>query len=384
MSGSAAAAPAAPRRPWPARLATTVVFLINGLGIGAWAAALPRFKGQLGLGDGDLGLVLVSFAAGAVVAMPAAGIAGSRLRTGPVTGACALAFAALLAVPAFAPSLASLCLAAALVGLANGAVDVLMNAHASGIERRWGRPIMSSFHAAFSAGGAVGALAGGWIGAVRADAGLWGPAVAGVLLVLLAGRALGPGDRAAGGAPLAVPGRPLMALAALAFLCMMIEGAVADWSGAYLAGAGVTPGLVAAGYAAFSLCMLAGRLVGDRAVERLGARRTVRGGGALAAAGLALAVLAPGLASGIVGFGLVGIGLANVVPAVFSLAARAAASAPAGVAAAATAGYAGFLSGPAILGGVAALGTLRWSIALLALAALALALLAPRTAPAPR
>ena len=42
----------------------------------------------------------------------------------------------------------------------------------------WGRPLMSSFHAAFSLGGAAGALLGGWLGATTGTAlGLLGPAL---------------------------------------------------------------------------------------------------------------------------------------------------------------------------------------------------------------
>ena len=51
-------------------------------------------------------------------------------------------------------------LALLIFGLANGAVDVSMNDQAVIVERGYGRPIMSAFHAFWSVGGAVGALIG--------------------------------------------------------------------------------------------------------------------------------------------------------------------------------------------------------------------------------
>jgi hypothetical protein len=53
------------------------------------------------------------------------------------------------------------------LGAANGTLDVSMHAHALSVERRYQRPIMSSFHAFFSLGGAAGAALAGiamWLG----------------------------------------------------------------------------------------------------------------------------------------------------------------------------------------------------------------------------
>ena len=108
-----------------------------------------------------------------------------------------------------------------------------------------------------------------------------------------------------------------MPLAALTFVLMATEGSVGDWSGTYLARSGVDVGATAAGYAAFSLLMITGRLVGDGIVGAAGPRATVGLGALIAAAGLAISAAWPGLAGGVIGFGLVGAGLANVVPVLF-------------------------------------------------------------------
>ena len=53
-------------------------------------------------------------------------------------------------------------------GATMGSLDVTMNAHGVAVERRYGRPILSGFHAAFSLGGLLGAA----LGAVAAAADL--------------------------------------------------------------------------------------------------------------------------------------------------------------------------------------------------------------------
>ena len=104
---------------------------------------------------------------------------------------------------------------------------------------------------------------------------------------------------------------------------MATEGAVGDWSGTYLARSGVGVGATAAGYAAFSLLMITGRVVGDEIVGVAGSRRATVGLGALiAAAGLAISAAWPGLAGGVIGFGLVGAGLPMWCPSSFSVAGR--------------------------------------------------------------
>ena len=352
------------------------VFLANGLGIGTWAAAIPRIKADLALSDAGLSVALLAFAAGGMVAMPLMGLFAHRLRSGPASIVAGFAFAAAIAWIGFARSLEILSVAAFLAGITSGAVDVAMNANATEVERRWGRPIMSSFHAAYSLGGAAGAVLGAWLGGVGTVWGLVGPALLSSLLVACAVPFLGREGSDFGGSALAAPSRRLLPLAALAFVLMAAEGAVGDWSGTYLARSGVETGATAAAYAAFSLLMILGRVIGDRIVGAAGVRATVGLGALVAGVGLAISAAWPGLAGGVVGFGLVGAGLANVVPVLFSVAGRTGSSAAVGIASAATSGYAGLLIGPVIIGAVASATSLRSAIVMLAGVALIAALFA--------
>jgi Major Facilitator Superfamily len=352
--------------PWPQRLGTLGVFLANGLGIGSWAAAIPRIKADLALSDAGLSFALLAFAAGGIVAMPLTGLLAHRLRSGLASICAGFAFAAAIAAIGFASSLEILSATAFLAGMTSGVMDVAMNANASDVERRWGRPLMSSFHAAFSLGGAAGALLGGWLGAKGTALGLLGPALLSSSLVAVAVPFLMREGHGFHGAGFAVPNRRLLPLAALSFVLMATEGAVGDWSGTYLARSGVDPSATAAAYAAFSLLMITGRIVGDGIVGAAGSRATVALGTLIAGAGLAISAASPGLVGGVIGFGLVGAGLANVVPVLFSVAGRIGSSPAVGVASAATAGYAGLLIGPVVIGAIASGVGLRSTIVMLA------------------
>ncbi len=362
--------------PWPQRLGMLSVFLANGLGIGSWAAAIPRIKADLALSDAGLSAALLAFAAGGIVAMPLTGLLAHRLPSGLASIAGGFAFAAAIAAIGFTSSLEILSATAFLAGMTSGVMDVAMNASASDLERRWGQPIMSSFHAAFSLGGAAGALFGGWLGGVGTVWGLLGPALLSSLLVAIAVPFLLRQGQGFSGSGFVAPSRRLLPLAALAFVLMATEGSVGDWSGTYLARSGVEPGATAAAYAAFSLLMITGRIVGDGIVGAAGPRATVGFGALLAGAGLATSAAWPGLVGGVIGFGLVGAGLANVVPVLFSVAGRIGSSPAVGVASAATAGYAGLLIGPVVIGAVASAAGLRPTIAMLAGVALLSALFA--------
>ena len=290
-----------------------------------WAACIPALKARHGLSNGELGAVLFVFAIGAVIAMQLAARLSQWIGPAAATRVSALAFAGAMALPAIAPNPLTLAAAVLAVGAASGFEDVTMNGYASDVERRWGAAIMSSFHAAWSAGGLIGATIGGaLIG--------FGPS-----WTLVAGAALAAGFAAAAAptlqdasrpaataaaAPkpgLAAPIRGALPLCLAAALGMIAEGAMADWTGVYLSDeAGASVALAPIGFAAFSATMVAGRLVGDAVVRALGRAHVVRWGATLAACGLALAVAEPRVATATIGFALVGVGLSNVIPIIYS------------------------------------------------------------------
>lgn len=365
-----------------ARAAAAVVFFLNGAGSANWVVRIPDMQARLGLGDGALGLALLGVAAGALAAMFPTGGLIARYGSRPVARVAAIAFAGALALPPLAPNLPLLALALVALGAGNGALDVAMNAQAATVERRYGRPIMSSFHALFSVGGLVGAGVGGSVAGhgIGPTPQLAGAAlVVGVVSILVTpGMLPASADAAPDHAPFARPSRVLLALGVVAFCVLLGEGAMADWSALYLRdGTGAGPGLAAAGYASFSLAMAAGRFAGDRLTMRVGRARLVRAGGALAALGLASALALARPWAAIVGFGVVGAGLSIVFPAVLAAAGGLPGSTPGtAIAAVSTFGYAGLLAGPPLIGFVAQAFTLRSGLAVVVVTSLMVAVLA--------
>jgi hypothetical protein len=292
-------------------------------------------------------------------------------------------------VVALAPSLVALALLLLVFGIGMGSLDVSMNVHGVTVERHYGRPIFSGFHAAFSFGGLAGAALGSLAASAGLDVRVHLALVAGVCAAigLTWSRRFLPGsaDAAAEHDPIFVrPPRRVWALGALAFACLLIEGASADWSGVYIKdelGAGA--GYAALGFTAFSVTMTLGRLVGDRLMQRLGSVPLVRLGGLVAGVGFgaALALSAPPAA--LVGFACLGAGMSSVIPIVFRAAGHVPGiSAGVSLSAVSSIGYLGFVAGPPAIGGIAELIGLPNALAVLVLLAAAVALLARTTAPA--
>jgi MFS family permease len=366
-----------------ARQAVAAIFCVNGAVLGTWAAHIAPVQSRLDLGPATLGLALLAMAAGALVAMPAAGVLIGRYGSAPVTRACVLALCAGLPLPALAPGTGWLAVALFLFGAANGATDVAMNAHGVAVERRLGRPTMSYFHAMFSVGGLLGAAVTGalLIGLSAAAQVLLGATAFAAVAVAAAARLLpAAADVGEAGAHFALPRRHTLLVGALAFGTMLAEGAMLDWSGVYLkTAAGAEAPLAAAGFAAFSGAMALARFAGDRLRLRYGSRWLLRCSAGLAAGGVLLAVAVPTPALAVAGFALAGLGIANMVPLLFGVAGRSPDQRPGeAIAAVATIGYSGLLAGPPLVGLLAEATTLAVGLGAVAAALLLVALAAGR------
>jgi MFS family permease len=349
-------------------------FFLNGFVFANWVSRLPRIQEQYHADNGTIGLVLLAMSVGAVAAMPFTGWMiiknGSRL----ITLASLLLYCLLVPLIPFMSQLMPLMVLYAFIGISNGMLDVAMNAQAVMVEQHYKRPIMTSFHAFFSIGMALGA----WCGAFFAELGEGLP----FHLVIISGFSLCAvlwvsgnliEDRPVGSdstdAPLfRVPDRALLGVGIIAFCCMMGEGAVSDWSVNYMENISRSPKAVAPiALSAFGTAMTLGRLLGDRYRRRWGDRRLIVTGGLLSTTGLCLALALPFPYVSIAGFFLVGAGLSTIVPITYSIAGNAK-GLPSGVGLAmvTTVGYSGFLFGPPVIGFLADTFNLRMALGLIA------------------
>ena len=341
------------------RLAVATIFFVNGAVLASWVAHIPAVKQRHGIGDGSLGFVLLFMALGAVLALPLGGWLVDRFGSRLITSLAALVFCLALPWPLLSRDVTCLVTALVLLGACNAVLDVSMNAQAVAVELRYQRSIMSSFHALWSLGGVVGAALSGLAMSLDALPERYLVATAIVAAAFVSGTLgwLVPSEpRRDGVAPIVgPPSRRLLGLGLVAFLGLLAEGAMGDWSAVYLHDAlGQSGAAAATGFAAFSLAMAVGRLGGDRLADGLGPRALLRASGAVAAAGLGVALIAGEPRVALAGFAAVGLGIANIIPVTFRSAGRVS-DVPAGtaLAAVATTGYLGYLAGPPLIGLVA-------------------------------
>ena len=322
-----------------ARLATMAAFAIQGLTFASIVTRLPTFKNRLDLTDTD---VLVILAAVAVMSAVGSLVTGNLAERWGSAGTLRVALAGVsvsAVLPAFAHSELWLVVTTSVYGVFVGGVDAASNMQGVATQDRYGRTIMTGFHATWSAAAVVGAgyasltIALHW--SLVASLGLVG--LVGLGLNAYTGRWLLPRDQD----DLAVPERratdedqvesaatyvpwiPVLLLGLPTFAMWLADSATSVWSGIYLEdGLSVSAEVAPIAFGVYQAMLLLVRLVGDRLTGRFGPARAIRASGVVATFALVLIVAAPSLPVVFVGFGLLGGGLALVPPLSFVAAAH--------------------------------------------------------------
>ncbi len=375
------------RRPIDPVVLLFVAFGSFGVMFGVWQVALADLRRALDVSEGPLGLAITVSVVASFPAMLAAGRVADRfgaralIAGGAVSMACV--FLAVTQIGSYAALVATI-----LVFLtSSGIYDVGINASAVIQERRTARPIMSLFHAAFSAGGATGAiLAGVGISAGLPFRSLY-VAVACLLAVVatlfwLAGERERPrpGAEGANGRSSLVRNPLVLTLAVIVSLAFLGEGAMETWSSIYLRDfLGFSAVVGASGVAVFHLSMAIGRATTSLVVRRLGRTRTLTMAGGLAVAGNVVALGTERAPLILGGFILVGVALSSVAPVALSLGGDLVPGRTGQVSALLmTIGYAGFSIGPSVIGLTAEVASLRLALWIVTLVGLGIIVLSTR------
>jgi MFS family permease len=335
--------------------ATLLIFLLIGIAQAAWAPLVPYAKARVHANDQQFGLWLLCFGLGSIVSMPAMGALAGRFGCKQLIQITGVGVAVSLLCVAIAPTAWLLALSLVLFGGFIGSTDVVMNVQALLVEKSSGRSLMPKFHAFFSVGTIAGAMLMGGL--------LWcslPPVLAATLvfallltLLLLARSGLLPYGKepSRGHTAFAWPSGYTVLLGLLAFLTMLAEGSMLDWSALFLIdNIAVRTSHAGIGYAVFSVAMTISRLMGSRLIDRLGRKRVLVVGALLAAGGFAIAAFTLSSVIAVAGFALIGVGIANLVPLFFSMAAESGGNLGLNVSFVTTLGYAGILIGPAWIG----------------------------------
>lgn len=352
------------------RRAVALAFATQGLVFISLTTRLPEVRREWDLSEVQLsGLLLMMVLLAGVGSLTAERVAhrqdsGFTLRVGLVL--IAVAVPVLTTAPAFGLLVGGL----AAYGVALGVVDATSNMQAVALEQRYGRPILPSFHGAWTFGGLVGA----GLALATGSLPLWTTAGVAVLPLVAARAAYLPrehGEAVDQAASIVVPSRPILLVGLGLVVFYMADTASQTWGPAYLDDAFTTPSsLVALATFPYLLASLLVRLAGDGLVARYGAVAVLRTGAVVASLALLVVVTAPTWPVVVLGFALLGAGVSVVAPLSFSAAARIAGGHGADRAAVdAVIGrfnqfnYAGALLG-AVLTGVVGAGSLRVGFAL--------------------
>jgi MFS family permease len=373
-----------------ARLAVLAAFASQGLVFISLTTRLPRIADHWSLGETALSLVLLMIVLLAGAGSVLAEVLAARRPSGKVLRAGLLLTAVAVPVLATAPVFGVYLVGVAAYGVGLGLVDATTNMQAVAVERDHGRPILPSFHGAWTLGGLLGAALALATGALPFEV------LALVALVPLAVafapfRARTPyvdplATGAAGGTGSVVPWRPILLVGLGMVIFYMVDTAAATWGPTYLDRVFPTPErLVALATLPYLLSSLAVRLAGDRLVAAHGAVRVLRAGTVVAVLALAVVVVAPSWPVAVLGFLLLGGGISVIAPLSFSAAGRIAGDDPARVDAVIARfnqfNYVGGLLG-AVLTGLVGAGSLRVGFAVPMVLVLAMLPLARAFAPA--
>lgn len=194
-----------------------------------------------------------------------------------MTVACAVLLSLGVALPPLTHSALALGAVLLVFGAAFGGINVAFNSAAVDLVAALGRPVMPSFHAAFSLGGMLGAGLGSLVaGSLSPTRHLLGITAIGLLVTAVAAPALlrhgppeppEPPDRtseqdARETGPRRLDGRTrglVVVLGLIAGCTAYGEGALADWGALHLeADLDTSPGVAAIGYSCFALAMTIG------------------------------------------------------------------------------------------------------------------------------
>ncbi|MFF7154292.1 MFS transporter [Streptomyces sp. NPDC008139] len=383
------------------QLAIGALFFSLGFQYATWASRLPAIKAHLDLTAAQVGLLLMATGIGAAAAFPLVAMLMRRLGSRLLSLLSAVGLTLLLIPLSVMPNYPVALLIMGCDGVLVACLNVAMNAQGAALEAVHRRNAMAKLHATFSSGSLGAALLASGMNTVTSTMAVHFGAAAVLLLLLTAYARTGLLTReqvavkdeaaeaqeqkedvdavavakergAKSRGKWTLPARMTLWMGCAMAFGTVTEGAMNDWSAIYMKDvAKASAELAPMGIAVVSVMMVLARLFADGWRSRWGDGLIVRAGSALAAAGLALALLSGGVVPALIGFAAVGLGIAAVTPCVYVAAAGQGSDALTLVA---TMGTTGLLAGPPVIGFIANATGLVWGLAAVAASALVVSL----------
>jgi MFS family permease len=373
------------RRLLAMRWAVNYYFTFTGMIVTLWAVHIPQTELRLGLTHAQVGTFIVASGFGGLLAMQLMGHLIDRVGSKRSTVYAGVVLGVAACIPGIMTNFWALCGSLFVLGFCLASTDVSMNAQAVDVEKEFGRPIFSSFHAYWSLGGLLGAGLGGL--ALANSIPIWvtlpATGIIGGILSFVLGKHLAPSQpvhaqhhaklsKAESRALKTVQNkanRPVLGLilllGALSASAALVEGVGIDWASLFeVRELGATQIEGAMAVLVFSGGMALFRLIADRFVARFGRLLVIRMGSLLAGLGVALSLAIAIPAVSIVGWLVAGVGISAVVPQLFAYSAGVGEASHSGRNMAKVFGvtYAGMLGGPALIGWLTTMFPLRQAL----------------------
>ncbi len=364
------------------RIALGAMFFFMGLCFASWAARIPDIQSKFQLSEGQLGTILLCLPIGSMLGLPLAGWSVHHYGSRIVILIASFAYAITLPLIGLATTTWMIVPILVVFGLLGNIMNISLNTQALGLEDQMGKSILASFHGLWSMAGFTGAgIGAGLIFLGFSPASHYAVVMGISFVIVVASQKFILNDKRdsgeGGGLVLKKPDDLLLRIGMIAFLGMMTEGCMFDWSGVYFKKIVMAqPEYVALGYVCFMGAMASGRFITDKATNRFGKIPVLQASGIAIFAGLLLSVLVPTPIAAAFGFLLVGLGVASIVPVSYGIAGRSKLYSPSvALALVSTIAFFGFLLGPPLIGFVADLFDLKVSFMLISINGIGILLL---------
>lgn len=351
------------------RIAIYFFFALPGYSMASWVSRTPTIRDALGATTSQMGWIIFGLALGSIIGLLSAShliaLKGGRfvMAAGLAVSTIGLVFVGIGG--SWLINGITVFLGLAVFGFGNGICDVAMNVEGTAVEKAVQKSLLTGYHAAFSVGTLLGAVAGS--AAIKAGIPVtvhMGLVVAVILLSVIflvrlvpAGTGKETGNDSndppmSARERMAVWKEPRTLLIGIIVLGMAFaEGSANDWLPLVMVdGYKVTPAMGSFAFGLFVAAMTIGRAAGGMLLDRFGRVVILRGSALFAIAGLLIVIFGHSYAFATVGIVLWGLGAAFGFPVGLSAAGDDPRGVAARVGAVSTAGYLAFLVGPPFLG----------------------------------
>ena len=360
------------------RWITLVFFFLSGIITASWASRIPDVQNKLNLNDAQWGLILFALPLGLVIGLPISSWIVAKYSARKIMVISSVLFAFIFFLLALPSNKWYLAIILFFFGLLRNATNFSINTYSIEVQKLYDRPIISTFHGIWS----LACLLAAGVGTLMIAAGiipLWHFLL--IAVIVIAGcfiyrngghdRNIRLGERRR---VLIMPTRYLFLLGLITLCGMICEVTMFDWGVNYFGSVlQVKKEWSTAGYTAYIIAMVSGRLVGDKLMAHYGTIKMLFINGSLMAGGFFIAIIFPYFLPACIGFLLVGLGNSILVPMIYSLAGQSKDMSPGyAIASVTMVGYIGFLLGPLVVGNISESLGMKWAFALMGVLSLSI------------